>query len=216
MTIVAWANISQAHAPGENVTWYLIGYGVGRFYFDFFRGDVGRTYIRSFSEAQWTSWLFVVIVSVLEKMNILPFNSWHLVASALITLSFLGLWLLAQYYRPTQHQIVQPDHIMEVYQTLNWLFMQNRIAFSENRRAEEGIYRGATSLGIEITLYGFLSNSNALFCYRLSKEKGELTRDSAKTVSRLIVLLKHKAAIYKIAASSNGTFDLLVRDCNSS
>jgi prolipoprotein diacylglyceryltransferase len=65
---------------GENIAWYVVGYGTGRFVFEFLRGDTGRIVVMGFSEPQWTALLASSVVVALELLGGLPFHWWHAAA----------------------------------------------------------------------------------------------------------------------------------------
>ena len=47
---------------GSALSTYIVAYALGRFCFEFLRGDTRRHYFRGFSEAQWTSLLLIAAV----------------------------------------------------------------------------------------------------------------------------------------------------------
>ncbi len=195
---------------GENLSWYILGYGFGRFFFEFMRGDLERVYIVGFSEPQWTAFSLSVIVICLENWGILPLHLWHIIPAVVMALVIIALLLLKKYRAPSIHQLRQPDHVMEIFQTMNWLNEQY-FTFSGDRG--QGIrtgMTGTTSLGLQITLIGFLDEECNIYCYRLSQSAGELSGKSATKISKLMVLLKHRRNDYKIVDNGHGIFDLLI------
>lgn len=70
--------------PGEAVSWYIVGYGAGRFAFEFFRGDTGRIMWRGFSEPQWTAMLLTALVTALGIAGVLPFHWWYVAVLVLM------------------------------------------------------------------------------------------------------------------------------------
>ena len=51
---------------GSALSTYIVAYALGRFCFEFLRGDTRRHYFRGFSEAQWTSLLCLLCFFVAE------------------------------------------------------------------------------------------------------------------------------------------------------
>jgi hypothetical protein len=62
---------------GSALSTYIVAYALGRFCFEFLRGDTRRHYFRGFSEAQWTSLLLMAVVATAEWNGALPANSWQ-------------------------------------------------------------------------------------------------------------------------------------------
>ena len=140
--------IFKPSPPGENLSWYIIGYGLGRFFFDFLRGNLNRVYIWGFSEAQWTAAILSSIIIGLELMNIIKFHWWHVFVLFLMISNMLFLSLMKGFQKPTKQQILQPDHILEVFQTVNWISNKASL-FSDinNSNAKSDLFfTGMTSL----------------------------------------------------------------------
>jgi hypothetical protein len=64
---------------------------VGRFYFEFLRGDSERPYYFGFSEAQWTSLAIVCVAIAVEMRGFLPFHLWHVAAAACLLLTVISI-----------------------------------------------------------------------------------------------------------------------------
>ncbi|MGB9178148.1 MAG: prolipoprotein diacylglyceryl transferase family protein [Pyrinomonadaceae bacterium] len=87
---VGVALLLQGSAPqGTALSWYVVAYALGRFVFEFARGDAERPYLRGFSEAQWTSLFLVCATLCAELAGLIVFQRWH--AGALVLLSLLML-----------------------------------------------------------------------------------------------------------------------------
>jgi len=95
--------VLQDREPGQAVAWYIVGYGAGRFVFEFFRGDSGRIYVKGFSEPQWTAALLTAVVVALGIADLLPFHWWH------VGVLFLMLWVAASVILVRQRAPEVPD-----------------------------------------------------------------------------------------------------------
>jgi prolipoprotein diacylglyceryltransferase len=210
LAIVSVLTVLNFHLPGDNVSRYVIGYGILRFFLEFMRGDPKRVYFSGFSEAQWTALSLSIIVICLEIRGILPLQFWHSIPVIIMSLTLIALLLRKHYHRPTIHQLRHPDHILEIFQTIGWLNSQHINLSTEGAFLPKTLVTGTTSLGIQITLCGFPDKSNMSLLYRLSLVAGRLRIKSAKTISKLIILLKYNTAQYKIIENDNGNFDLLI------
>ncbi len=58
-------HVSLHYTPGNAFLVFLYGYGCLRFVLEFYRGDKDRPYLFSFSEAQWTIFLYSIAMSSL-------------------------------------------------------------------------------------------------------------------------------------------------------
>jgi hypothetical protein len=206
----AIAIILQGYPPGENVSWYIVGYGAGRFFFEFLRADQGRVFIRGFSEAQWTAVLLTAVVIGLECAGVLSFHWWHagvllIMVSVIVTLSFLK-----RLHRITLQQLLHPDHIKEVYQTVDWILLQAHLLRVKASRTNEDFLCGITSLGIEIALQEAPPEIGPAVQYRLSHKEGALKKGAAEILARLIVRLKHAPGKHTMVENGQGVYQLAV------
>lgn len=78
-------------AAGTALGWYLTAYAVGRFCFEFLRGDSVRSYFAGFSEAQWTSLLVVCATLCAALSGLIVFHVWYAVAALLLASTMLVL-----------------------------------------------------------------------------------------------------------------------------
>jgi len=210
LAIIAIIGVLHFQHPGENVSWYVIAYGFGRFFFEFMRGDPKRVYILGFSEAQWTALGLCIIVIILESQGILPAHWWHIMAVIIMGSVLIVLLLQRHNLQPTIHQLRQPDHILEIFQAVSWLNRQHSILSTNGIFLPDSMVTSTTSLGIQITLCGFPDNQNPCLLYRISLIAGKLRKKSANTIGKLIVLLKYFSAQYKVIRNDAGNFDLLI------
>lgn len=91
---VGVALVWQGSAPeGTTLSWYVVAYALGRFVFEFARGDMERPYLYGFSEAQWTSLLLVCAVLCAELAGLIVFQLWHVGAVVLLALTMIAIAL---------------------------------------------------------------------------------------------------------------------------
>lgn len=88
--IVGMILILSRHPPGTALAWYVVTYDVGRFFFEFLRGDSNRPYYHGFSQPLWISPILMLLALCLEIIEALPFAFWHFAATA-----FLGVTMIA-------------------------------------------------------------------------------------------------------------------------
>ena len=118
VVIIGAGMVWNGAPPGAGLAWYGVAYGLGRFVFEFFRGDPLRPYYAGFSEAQWISLLQLTGISVAEATGQLPFQAWHLAAAAILAGILLILFLLRRVPVFARQRLLQPRHVYEIARTL--------------------------------------------------------------------------------------------------
>ncbi len=137
--------VFQGAMPGSGLAAYVTAYALGRFFFEFARGDAGRPYVAGFSEAQWTALFVTTAVVGAGWGGVLPASAWHLgVWIGLMTVA--GLVLLKR-RTTTRHRLLHPGHVGEVARALRVLHAGKALA----RSAEAPPHVVRTSLGVELS-----------------------------------------------------------------
>ncbi len=200
--------ILKAHSPGDILAEFVVLYGVGRFCFEFWRGDAERFYFWQFSEAQWLSFMVLGTIAAFEFTGLLQFHIWQIGVFGFVTATIL-ISLVKQLYDPAKsdrarpYQILHPHHIREVTEAID-------LADSSPSR----LAIGCTSLGLQISTSRFTDGSTqqagCLCHYSLSGKTHNLTQTGAKTLSDLILQLKHPQNPNALITGNQGVFHLLV------
>jgi len=208
--IVTVGTLTVLHggASGSVLSWYVIAYGIGRFGFEFLRGDPDRPYFAGFSEAQWTSLVLICFTVVSEARGALPFVRWHALAAA----GLVGLVCLVAVHRrlrdvPTHH-LLHPRHIEEIARASD-------IALSRKKGFIEGgqwpfVPLGCTSLGIRISAGTVCSQGKWLPHYTVSSSRGLLSAGAAQLVAHIICTLKHHESICELVRQNHGIFHFVL------
>jgi prolipoprotein diacylglyceryltransferase len=203
--------VLAGYPPGTALTWYVVTYCVGRFGFEFMRGDPGRRYVWGFSEAQWTSALLVCALSGAELAGLLPFHWWHTTAAIALVCTLAAVGSGRRLRRTPKHQLLHPRHIKEVAEVIK--AVSRSVAISSDtfnpRRDALPIHIGCTSLGVQVS-GGHLSGiDGSSHHYALSNRAGNMTRDAAQTLARLILQLQRASGRSEIIGGGRGVFHLL-------
>src|SRR2546423_11236515 len=106
------------HQPGTALAWYVITYDIGRFSFEFMRGDAERPYLWGFSEAQWVSIMLMCVLVCLEFFGVLPFQLWHLVATVCVAVIMVVVALRRRLRKIPMHELLHPYHVKEIAEVL--------------------------------------------------------------------------------------------------
>ena len=204
--------ILTGRPPGEALSWYIVAYDIGRFCFEFVRGDAARPYRWGFSEAQWTSLLLMCAVVWAELSGVLPLHPWHVGATAGMVIIMITLYLSRRFYRTTKHELLHPHHIRDVAEALDLLFHRSEesLSTSDETSASEAIQVGCTSLGIRISASTIKHQVGDVYHYTLSSQNDPLTPETASILSRLILQLKPNSGSYELLEGNQSIFHLLL------
>jgi Prolipoprotein diacylglyceryl transferase len=196
-TVLVW----RGEPPGTGLATYVTAYAVGRFCFEFLRGDRERPYIGGFSEAQWSSVLLLGVVAVAEGAGALPGEPWH--APVLPGLVLAAVVVAARRLsRLADDAVLRPDHLIEVAEALDW---------AARRPARVGgVEVWQTSFGLRISGATIETDRERIQQYTLSRENG-LTADSARALARLIARLRHPVSSTELIQGNQDVFHVLVR-----
>lgn len=212
IVIVGAVFVMTGRPPGDALTWYVVMYGLGRFFFEFMRGDSERHYYLGFSEAQWTSLLLGCAVVWAGLDGRLTFYPWHLGA-----LAFLGLTMLVISLRRTiqgtfDHSLMHPRHIREVAEAAQ-LASSCAVEGCDICKRDIGhvhIDVGCTSLGIQISASRIKRPDGYTHHYALSYQNGKMSEKSARLLTNLILRIRHPSDSGEIVKTDGGVFHLLV------
>ena len=131
--------------PGSGLTAYMVAYSLGRFFFEFVRGDALRPYAVGFSEAQWIALTLVTAVVLAGWAGVLPASVWHqAVATGLLGVA--GVVMLKRRTTDQPH-LLHPKHVGEVARALRVLHAGK--AIPRDPDAPPHVVR--TSLGVELS-----------------------------------------------------------------
>ncbi len=205
--------------PGTALAWYIVSYDLGRFCFEFMRGDPERPYLWGFSEAQWISFVLVCVVVAAEGSGFVAFQPWHVGAMAGLALTMIGVATHRRFQKTARHQLLHPHHVKQVAQAIEqvserkpdassrvpWTIMPPRHSNLTDVRVAQ------TFLGIQISASQTRSGTNCIYHYALSKRNGSMTEETARVLADLILLLKHAADSSELVRGNRGVFHLLIR-----
>lgn len=105
--------VSLYSEPGNAFFVFLYGYGCLRFVLEFYRGDTGRFYLFSFSEAQWTVFLLFVFNSILLYISEhYLFSFWMFIFTGILFFIILIWGLMGKFYPDLRFH--EPWHIEEL------------------------------------------------------------------------------------------------------
>jgi hypothetical protein len=190
--------------PGSALALYVVAYDLGRFTFEFARGDSTRPYFAGFSEAQWISVALVVIVVVAEWVGFLPLSAWHTLVALALVLVMLGLALSRALRRSDEHLLLLPRHISELAGAIDTLP-------NPARGSPDGIRVHTTSQGLQISSAALTDEAGPVRCYTISRPGRTLSHRTAQSLLTSIGRLKHPGRPTEILFGDLGVYHLCIR-----
>jgi hypothetical protein len=208
------AAIIRGYPPGSALGLYVVCYAIGRFCFEFFRGDTARPYYLGFSEAQWISLFSCIVECAAEYAGLLPHYRWHTAAPVALT----GIMLTSRFWRDKRQTLawIEPKHIREIAEALQ--ISSGDMLPAEPRRIpslsldSNTIHVAETSLGLRISSAELGRGTKTLRCYALSCTNGTLPLDSALLAGRMISRLRHASLPFELVKGRTGVFHLIFRE----
>jgi hypothetical protein len=196
VVLVGSSMVLGGAAPGAALAWYVVMYDLGRFCFEFVRGDSDRTYMAGFSEGQWISLGLTLLVAALELAGVLPLHDWHLAVAVGLALVMLlvTLWRRRQNHR---EHLLRPAHLREIARALT---------LAEDSRT--GVAH--TSRGLHISTGVALDGTVAVRHYTLSRSPQPLAEADARAIAGVIRHLRHQEQTHSLRPGNHGTFHVVV------
>lgn len=196
-SIAFWKGTQQ----GAVLAWYLVAYGVGRFYTEFARGDPGRRQLWGFSAAQWTSIALLLGVVCVGRAGLVPARTWHTGALALLLVTAGIVAVVQQSGGKMRCRLLGPNHVHELAQLLLWA----------RSGSSHCIGVGRTSLGLQVSAGRSDSAPGAVHHYAFSYPGGHLDPDTVEALAELICRLGRVPGPREIVESSSGVYHILVQ-----
>lgn len=209
IVIVGVVLILRDQPAGSILAWYVMSYGIGRFSFEFLRGDPDRRYFQGFSEAQWTSLALMIGIMGASLTGLIPFQAWYIVATGAVAGCMIVVSVRWRRRDPVAAQLLHPRHIREIAEAVGTPVMIWR-EHDEHRTTSE-IHVTSTSLGILISTGELLEDRDRIRHFTLSFQRGTMPEDVARRLGNLILQLRPSLSTAKIVQGEQGVFHLLMR-----
>jgi hypothetical protein len=188
LTVIVGAAMALGGAPyGAALAWYLVVYDLGRYLFEFVRGDADRRYLAGFSEAQWLALALTWLVALAGLAGLLPYQGWHLAAALGLSLLTVVVALQRRLRGDRRHLLLRPAHVAELARALE------RVAERESPPPV-----AVTSLGYRISAGELELEGRRLRHYTLSCCEGELADRPAQALARLVGALQPEANAFEL------------------
>jgi hypothetical protein len=192
VVVIGSGIVLSDYPPGSALTWYIVTYSIGRFSFEFVRGDPARPYYACFSEAQWTSLLLILMVLSGEIAGILEFYLWHELVAAGMVLAMIGFTFQRHVRKTNRFALLHPRHIREIANIIN---------------GDAGeIDVKTTSQGISLSVSRLPDHQ----VYTFSTLHDTLTAPAAAILTGCVLQLNHHSGSHQLIEGDSGVFHLIV------
>src|SRR5262249_46196548 len=218
VVIIGVLLVLTAHPAGSALAWYIVAYDLGRFFFEFMRGDPDRPYLWSFSQPQWISVVLMVLVVWLEKSGFLPVTGWHFLAAAFLIAAMLATAARRWFQSVPKHRLLNPRHVKEIAGLLGALADLSSEASHPCRwtvipgqySGPDVVRIGDTSIGLRISAGKILDHSAApVRHYALSCRGADMPEETARLLATVIGRLRHHGGHSRLIKGDRGVFHAL-------
>ncbi len=186
--------------PGMVFTAYVAGYGVGRFFFEFARGDNCRPYYAGFSQAQWISLLLTLVVSLFARTTFPGPSIWLSAAFVLLAVSMSLVAVARKFETMPRAELLHPAHLEEIAEASRPMPLLPSPGAVEITR---------TSLGVLISVSAVARAGVDRRHYCVSKAGEPLSLKAADLLARQISLMRHDGAPFRTVHRQSGMFHIL-------
>jgi hypothetical protein len=192
---------------GTCFSWYIVSYGVGRFFMEFFRGDPERPYLCGFSEAQWTSVVLIALVMIAELAGFLPLHLTQPPFVVTVVLVMTAIALKRSLEPRATRQLLNPRHVGELAAALQLI---TDLAAEPDSTSLDQVQIARTSLGVQVSASRLRSTSDRTYHYAFSHCDGGMTEKTARLLGLLIVRLRAANNSTVFVPGTEGVFHLLI------
>ncbi len=213
--------ILNGRPAGSALAWYVVAYDLGRFFFEFLRGDPDRPYLWSFSQPQWISVVLMVLVAALEQIGLLPLTWWHFLAAAFLVTVTLAIAVRRRLRNLPKYRLLHPHHVREIAGVIEGIadppsesFRPFRWTVAQGQDSRPDTVRiGTTSAGIQISAGKILDRqAGPVRHYTLSCRGADMSEEAAQLLAGVIGELKHYGPCPRLVRTDRGIFHALFKE----
>ena len=115
VVIGVWLFLSP-FPKGTVLIWYTAFYGTVRFILEFFRGDPERPYFLGLSEAQWTTWILIILSIISSLTGGLPYYLGQMLVAIIISIASIIIIVFNKNWKI--YRLLNPAHIHQLAEGL--------------------------------------------------------------------------------------------------
>ncbi len=197
LVVVCLSVIVGQHLPGAVFGLYVVGYAVGRFVLEFFRGDAARPYLYGFSEAQWTSLVLCFGEVWAGHLGWLPRGHWDDTILVIMALAMVAVSARRRWQNVPRFELLHPKHLREIAEAVR------------SMRAECVPHVARTRMGFLVSCGEISSDGGLIRHYTVSHANAIVLAPSVDLLARVIGRLFHPDGRYEVVAGGNGVYHLI-------
>lgn len=204
--------ILSEQAPGEVLTWYTVAYGLGRFLFEFLRGDPERPYHWGFSQPQWISLSLIGAVAWAELAGTISLHPWQLGVAAFLAVTVIAISLRDSRKDVTRRKLLNARHLHEfvgAVQLASGLAVE-KCDICKQVPATQDIHIACTYLGVQVSASRIRRATGHIHHYSIYYQNGILSEEAARHLTEVLLRIKHPFDSSKLIRGGRGVFHLLV------
>jgi hypothetical protein len=206
VAIGAWIFLSPLPS-GTVLVWYTCFYGTVRFVLELFRGDTGRPYLLGLSEAQWTTWVLVLVCLTGSMLAKLPFYGGEVIDAAGISLASLVIIFCNKRWK--NYQLLNPLHIHQLATGLTRLVREGGVK-------DQAIQVGTTELGLNYSYGKIVLPKGTVQHFSISNQQRRKYVDTAsiQKVAKYVQMIQKLEDSPEIIEKGSGVFQIIFRQSN--
>lgn len=212
IVIVGSLAVLKGSPAGEALTLYVVAYDIGRFCFEFLRGDARRRYHLGFSEAQWISLLLMCAVVCAELYGTLIFHPWHAAATLCMMVTMIAIAVRRYFQIEAKHELYGARHLKEfaqAVQALSDLAAETATCPGDDLVVADA-HTARTFLGVQISASRIGSEAEFINHYALSYQGKVMPEETAASLATLILRLRHARGSNERIDEHSGVYHLLI------
>jgi prolipoprotein diacylglyceryltransferase len=196
--------------PGSVFAAYVAGYALGRFFFEFARGDADRPYFVGFSQAQWISLVLTFGVGLLGGAEFPRHSIWLSAPFLLLAVSMAVVALARRFETMPRFELLDPRLIVEIADLVRRPPSQPSARGPQRRSLSQcAVEVKRTSVGVRVSVGEIPCGGVNLRHYCLSKDGELLSPKATQLLARQISLIQHDGAPFHTVHLPSGVIHLL-------
>ncbi len=207
VVIGVWLFLSSL-PKGTVLIWYTVFYGTVRFILEFFRGDPERPYFLGLSEAQWTTWLLIILSVIGSLTGGLPYYLGQMIIAVIISMASIIIIVFNKNWKI--YRLLNSAHI---HQLAEGLYNLTPTKSSENSPVK--IHR--TNLGMSYSYGKIVVPDGTMEHFTFSNNEPNLVLDtnSVKQMVKYIKTIQKINVKPNIIEKASGVFQVTFWQPNS-
>lgn len=204
--------VLRREAPGEALAWYTVTYGLGRFCFEFMRGDPQRPYYLGLSQPQWISILLVGATICAELSGTISLHPWHLGVAAFLAVTVIAVSLRDSRKEITRRKLCHPRHLHEFAGAIQLASdgALEKCDMCKQVPAAQDIHIACTYLGVQVSASRIKRPTGHIHHYSICYQNGIMSDEGARLLTDFLLQIKHPFESSKLIKGAKDIFHLLV------